>query len=60
MTSLFGSFLICSSIGLVVGRYDNPFTIAEMLKDKMKDHIDPAFYAYLIWNIIFYYLAMIW
>ncbi len=53
-TALGGSFLVINGIGLVAGRYDNPFTIAQKLNKGVIDHIDPVFYAYLAGNIVLF------
>lgn len=46
-------------IGLVAGHYQNPFTIATMIKNKEIDSIDPIFYAYLAGNLVMYVLGML-
>lgn len=56
-TALLGSFMAIYGIGLVAGRYTNPFTIAELIKNHQIDSIDPVFYAYLSANLILYILG---
>jgi hypothetical protein len=56
-TALAGSFLVINGIGLVAGRYQNPFTIADEINNGVIDHIDPVFYAYLAGNLVLYALG---
>ena len=48
-------------IGLVAGRYTNPFTIVEMIKNHQfeNDNIDPVFYAYMAGNLVLYAMGML-
>lgn len=50
-TALAGSFLAVAGIGLVAGRYQNPFDVAQQW-EKGNHSIDPVFYAYFAANII--------
>lgn len=56
-TALAGSFLVINAIGLVAGRYQNPFTIAQELENGVIDHIDPVFYAYLAGNLVLFLMG---
>ncbi len=56
-TAIFGSFLAVYGIGLVAGRYTNPFTIAELIQNGQLDGLDPVFYAYLAGNLVLYGLG---
>ena len=47
-------------IGLVAGRYTNPFTIVELIKHGQITSVDPVFYAYLGGNILLYAIGVIW
>jgi amino acid permease len=58
-TSFIGSFLFCCGIGLVIGHYENPFTIGEAVYYNPKTSIDPLFYAYFAWNIIIFSFGII-
>ena len=58
-TALAGSFLVINGIGLVAGRYQNPFTIADEINNGVIDKIDPVFYAYFVANIVLYVLGML-
>lgn len=58
-TALAGSFLVINGIGLVAGRYQNPFTIADEINNGVIDKIDPIFYAYLAGNLVLYVLGML-
>lgn len=58
-TALLGSFMAIYGIGLVAGRYQNPFTIVEMIKNGTITSIDPVFYAYLAGNLIMYVLGFL-
>lgn len=58
-TAIFGSFMAVYGIGLVAGRYTNPFTIVEMIKHGQIEHIDPVFYAYMAGNLVMYILGML-
>jgi len=51
-TSIFGSFLTVYGLGLVCGRYTNPFTVATLIENGQIDHIDPVFYAYMAGNLV--------
>jgi hypothetical protein len=59
VTALIGAFLIFNGVGLVAGHYQNPFTIAEEIKQGLIEHIDPIFYAYLAATILVYILGAI-
>lgn len=56
-TALAGSFLAINGIGLVAGRYQNPFTIADEINNGIIDSIDPVFYAYLAANLVLYVIG---
>lgn len=58
-TALLGSFMAVYGIGLVAGRYQNPFTIVQMIKEGTITSIDPVFYAYLAGNLILYVLGFL-
>jgi hypothetical protein len=58
-TALIGSFMAVYGIGLVAGRYQNPFTIAELMKNHQLVDIDPVFYAYMAGNIVLYIMGML-
>lgn len=58
-TALLGSFMAVYGIGLVAGRYTNPFTIVELIKMGQIESIDPVFYAYLAGNILLCVLGCI-
>jgi len=58
-TALIGAFLCINGVGLVAGRYQNPFTIAEELRTHVIESIDPVFYAYLTATIIMYALGAV-
>lgn len=53
-TAILGSFMAVYGIGLVAGHYQNPFTIAELMKHNEIDSIDPVFYGYLAGNLVLY------
>jgi len=59
-TALIGAFMCIYGIGLVAGRYQNPFTIAEELRTGVITSIDPVFYAYLTATLILYALGAAW
>lgn len=59
-TSMIGSFLCVFGIGLVAGRYTNPFTIAQLIKHGQLSEVDPVFYAYLGGNIVLYAIGCVW
>lgn len=52
-TAIFGSFIFCYGIGMVVGHYPNPFTIHTL------DSIDPLYYAYMGGNLVMYILGLV-
>jgi hypothetical protein len=56
-TALLGSFMAIYGIGLVAGHYQNPFTIATLLKNHELTSIDPIFYAYLAGNLVLFVLG---
>ncbi len=47
-------------IGLVAGRYTNPFTIGELIENHMLENVDPVFYAYLAGNLVLYVMGMLY
>ncbi len=53
-TSFIGSFTCIFGIGIVAGKYPNPFTLAKMINNGQITSIDPIFYAYLGSNIVLY------
>jgi hypothetical protein len=56
-TALLGSFMAIYGIGLVAGHYQNPFTIATMIKNGQFTSIDPIFYAYLAGNLVMFVMG---
>jgi len=59
-TAILGSFLAVYGIGLVAGRYTNPFTIAELIDKGLIKNVDPVFYAYLGGNIVLYVMGVMY
>lgn len=59
-TAIFGSFLAVYGIGLVAGRYTNPFTIGELIDNGQWTGLDPVFYAYLAGNVVLYAMGVIY
>jgi hypothetical protein len=59
-TALSGSFLAVNGIGLVAGRYQNPFTLYTLKDTGVQPYIDPVFYAYLAGNIVLYILGAVY
>ena len=57
-TALFGSFIFVYGIGIVAGRYPNPFTIQRLIEAGQLDDIDPIFYAYLGGNLVLWALGL--
>ena len=51
-TALLGSFMAIYGLGIVAGRYPNPFTVVDMIRYGQETTIDPVFYAYLVGNLI--------
>lgn len=51
--------MVIYGIGLVAGRYTNPFTLAEMINNGEIKYVDPVFYAYLAGNIILYLMGVV-
>jgi len=49
-----GAYLMLNAIGLVAGRYQNPFTIVAEREKGVIESIDPVFYAYLAGTILVY------
>ncbi len=58
-TALFGSFIFCFGIGMVAGRYPNPFTIQELIKNGQLENIDPVYYAYMAGNLVMFALGLL-
>ena len=56
-TAFAGAYLFIMGIGVVAGRYQNPFTIAEERSKGIITSIDPVFYAYMAGTIIMYLLG---
>lgn len=56
-TALLGSFMAVYGIGLVAGHYQNPFTIATLIKNHELTTIDPLFYAYLAGNLVLFVIG---
>jgi len=56
-TALIGAYLAIAGLGLVAGRYQNPFTIAEQRSTGVIVNIDPAFYGYLAATLVLYALG---
>lgn len=59
-TAISGSFMAVYGIGLVAGRYTNPFTLAELIQNHQIEAVDPVFYAYLAGNIVLYFLGVVY
>jgi Domain of unknown function (DUF4203) len=59
-TAILGSFMAVYGIGLVAGRYTNPFTIVELIKHDQIEHVDPMFYAYMAGNLVMYALGCVY
>lgn len=59
-TAMLGSFFAIYGIGLVAGRYTNPFTIVSLIKHGQLENVDPVFYAYLVGNLILYGMGAAW
>jgi hypothetical protein len=57
-TAILGSFIAIYGIGLVAGRYTNPFTIGELIENGQLDDVDPVFYAYLAGNLVLYAMGV--
>lgn len=53
-TSFFGAFFLTNGIGMFAGRYQNPFTVIELIRNGEIQSTDPLFYAYLIGCIVSY------
>lgn len=53
-TAILGSFMAVYGIGLVAGRYTNPFTIVDLIKNGEIDSVDPVFYGYMAGNLVLY------
>jgi len=58
-TAFLGSYMAIFGIGLVAGRYTNPFTVVEMIRNHQIDSVDPVFYAYMAGNLVLYALGML-
>lgn len=58
-TAFLGSYMAIFGIGLVAGRYTNPFTIVEMIRNHQIESVDPVFYAYMAGNLVLYALGML-
>jgi hypothetical protein len=59
-TAILGSFMAVYGIGLVAGHYQNPFTLAALIKHGEITSIDPIFYAYLAGNLVMYVLGVLY
>lgn len=59
-TAIFGSFIAVYGIGLVAGRYTNPFTIGELIKNGQIEGVDPVFYAYFAGNVVLYAMGVMY
>ena len=59
-TAIFGSFIAVYGIGLVAGRYTNPFTIGELYDNGLLENVDPVFYAYLAGNAVLYAMGAVY
>lgn len=59
-TAILGSFMAVYGIGLVAGRYTNPFTVATLIENGQIDSIDPVFYAYMAGNLVLYILGILY
>jgi len=59
-TAFFGSWMAVFGIGLVAGRYTNPFLIVQLIRHNQITSVDPVFYAYLAGNLILYAMGMLY
>ncbi len=59
-TAILGSFMAVYGIGLVAGRYTNPFTLGELIDNDQLKNVDPVFYAYLAGNLVLYVMGMLY
>lgn len=59
-TAILGSFIAVYGIGLVAGRYTNPFTVAELIEKGLIKNVDPVFYAYLGGNLVLYVMGVMY
>ena len=58
-TAILGSFMAVYGVGLVAGRYTNPFTVVELISHGEITAIDPVFYAYMAGNLVMYALGCV-
>ena len=58
-TAFLGSYMAIFGIGIVAGRYTNPFTVVEMIKNHQITSVDPVFYAYMAGNLVLYAMGML-
>ena len=59
-TGVVGSFLLTNGIGLLAGRYQNPFTLVELMRYGEVQSVDPMFYIYLAAYIFFYSIGVVY
>jgi hypothetical protein len=59
-TGVVGSFLLTNGIGLLAGRYQNPFTLVELMRYGEVVSVDPMFYIYLACYIFFYSIGVVY
>jgi H+/gluconate symporter-like permease len=59
-TSFLGAFSALFGIGLVAGKYPNPFTIVQMMQNGIFTEIDPAFYGYFAGTLVLYVIGCVW
>ena len=53
-TAFFGAFFITNGTGIIFGRYQNPFTVIELIRNGEIKSIDRFFYVYLGGCVILY------
>lgn len=56
-SAMAGSYVFVAGIGIVAGRFQNPFTVYQSVEDGGK--IDPVFYAYMVGILILFILGAI-
>lgn len=56
-TAMAGAYIFIAGIGMVAGRYQNPFTIYQEISDGVT--IDPVFYAYLAATVILFLIGAV-
>jgi hypothetical protein len=56
-SAMAGAYVFVAGIGIVAGRYQNPFTLYKQVQDG--ETIDPVFYAYMVATLIMFVLGAI-